>query len=61
VPRKLSHLVSSRSRDYFATVLCALVDIDAHELTPRERRPPAAAVRRVIEMTGLTSVFEVVS
>jgi serine phosphatase RsbU (regulator of sigma subunit) len=25
--------VSSRSRDYFATVLCALVDIDAHELT----------------------------
>ena len=33
VLRRLSHLVSSRSHDYFATVLCALVDIDAHELT----------------------------
>jgi serine phosphatase RsbU (regulator of sigma subunit) len=30
---KLSRLVSSKDHDYFATVLCALIDIDAHEMT----------------------------
>lgn len=30
---KLSRLVSGREHDYFATVLCALVDIEAHEMT----------------------------
>jgi hypothetical protein len=30
---KLSRLVANKPHDYFATVLCALVDIDAHELT----------------------------
>ncbi len=33
VLRELSRLVSGRAHDYFATVLCALVDIDAHEMT----------------------------
>jgi serine phosphatase RsbU (regulator of sigma subunit) len=30
---KLSEFVSRNPHDYFATVLCALIDIDAHELT----------------------------
>jgi serine phosphatase RsbU (regulator of sigma subunit) len=30
---KLSRLVSGRTHDYFATVLCGLLDIDKHELT----------------------------
>jgi serine phosphatase RsbU (regulator of sigma subunit) len=30
---KLSRLVSGKTHDYFATVLCGLLDIDAHELT----------------------------
>jgi serine phosphatase RsbU (regulator of sigma subunit) len=30
---KLSHFVNSGVHDYFATVLCALIDVDAHRLT----------------------------
>jgi serine phosphatase RsbU (regulator of sigma subunit) len=33
VLRKLSRLVSSKPHDYFATVLCALIDVEAHEMT----------------------------
>ena len=30
---KLAHFVTASPRDYFATVLCALADVDAHQLT----------------------------
>jgi serine phosphatase RsbU (regulator of sigma subunit) len=30
---KLSDFVNSGAHDYFATVLCALIDVDAHRLT----------------------------
>jgi serine phosphatase RsbU (regulator of sigma subunit) len=30
---KLSDFVNSRSHDYFATVLCALIDVDSHSVT----------------------------
>jgi serine phosphatase RsbU (regulator of sigma subunit) len=30
---KLSEFVNSSAHDYFATVLCALIDVDAHRLT----------------------------
>jgi serine phosphatase RsbU (regulator of sigma subunit) len=30
---KLAHFVTTSPRDYFATVLCALADVDAHQLT----------------------------
>jgi serine phosphatase RsbU (regulator of sigma subunit) len=33
VLEKLSNLVNRDAHDYFATVLCALIDVDAHQLT----------------------------